>query len=329
MNSIINQTYKELEIILVNDGSTDNSLDIINKYKDKDSRIRIFSNPNSGVSYTRNFGISVSTGEYISFVDADDVLNLNLYSTFCDILNSHMDADLIQCKYKIFSSDEELKEVLSDVKDLQVVEKDEKAIYENQLYIMDLKNNKKDMISISVWAKLYRASIIKENNMKFKETLHMFEDGIFTIEYLNFVKKAYMINSEFYFYRVVSNSSLTRKVDANKLAQNLFCVEYLKEFFKNKNIDYLNENAFIEFSFGSIMSYFKAYLFHKDCKLDEKERKRLFYEVYKNSDFINAVKKIDRKGLAKKYKTISLLVKLKSYYLVKLYYYNYYKNLNK
>ena len=79
LNSIINQTFDNIEIICINDGSTDNSLSIINEYAKIDSRIKVYTIENKGVSAARNYGILVATGEYIGFVDSDDYIDLNYY----------------------------------------------------------------------------------------------------------------------------------------------------------------------------------------------------------------------------------------------------------
>ena len=72
LNSVVKQTYKNIEIIIVNDGSLDSSIDICNKYANKDSRIKVFTKPNGGLSDARNFGIKKSMGEFITFIDSDD-----------------------------------------------------------------------------------------------------------------------------------------------------------------------------------------------------------------------------------------------------------------
>ncbi len=98
LDSIVNQTFKDIEIILINDGSTDNSLNICKEYAKKDHRIRLINKPNGGLSSARNVGIDLSTGEYLGFVDSDDWIALNMYEklyNLCKIFN----ADISQCKY--------------------------------------------------------------------------------------------------------------------------------------------------------------------------------------------------------------------------------------
>lgn len=75
INSIVNQTYKDIEIILIDDGSSDRSIDIINNYVNKDNRIKVYTQKNAGPSSARNYGLDVSTGDYVMFVDADDYID--------------------------------------------------------------------------------------------------------------------------------------------------------------------------------------------------------------------------------------------------------------
>ena len=96
IQSVLNQTYKDYELILVDDGSTDHSLEICEKYQSKDKRIRVISQENKGISGARNAGIDIATGEYITFMDSDDVIQSKMY----EIMLNHMVSDgldLIMC----------------------------------------------------------------------------------------------------------------------------------------------------------------------------------------------------------------------------------------
>lgn len=99
--SVINQSFPYFEVIVVNDGSTDNSLKIVQEFKDK--RIRVFSIQNGGVSRARNFGISKSKFEYISFLDADDLWEINYLETIKDLINNYPEADVFATNYKVLS----------------------------------------------------------------------------------------------------------------------------------------------------------------------------------------------------------------------------------
>ena len=100
LNSIASQTYRNLEIILVNDGSTDDSLKICNNYAFLDSRIRVIDIPNAGVSNARNVGLKAATGEYIEFADADDVLNPKMVETLVDKMDTYQ-SDLVICGFEM------------------------------------------------------------------------------------------------------------------------------------------------------------------------------------------------------------------------------------
>ena len=86
INSLLDQTYSDLQIILINDGSTDNSLTIMREFENIDSRIWVIDRKHEGVSATRNAGIAIATGEYVSFIDSDDWIELNTYQSLLDIL---------------------------------------------------------------------------------------------------------------------------------------------------------------------------------------------------------------------------------------------------
>ena len=96
INSVINQTYKNIEILLINDGSTDSSIEICNRYKLRDKRIKVINTDNRGVAEARNIGIELAKGDFIGFVDSDDYIELNMFEKLFDLVNKN------QCDMWIF-----------------------------------------------------------------------------------------------------------------------------------------------------------------------------------------------------------------------------------
>ena len=105
LNSIINQTYKDIEMVIVNDGSTDNSLDIIEKFKNKDNRIKLINQINKGVSVARNIGLLNSTGNYIFFVDPDDYIEIDCINKLVEKINIDRSEMVIFNYIKVFDND--------------------------------------------------------------------------------------------------------------------------------------------------------------------------------------------------------------------------------
>ena len=104
LDSIINQTYKNLDIILINDGSTDNSLKICKQYKDQDQRIMLINQKNHGVSYTKNKALKLATGDYIGFVDSDDVIDKDMFKNLHKLIEKTK-SEIACCKYLRFTDD--------------------------------------------------------------------------------------------------------------------------------------------------------------------------------------------------------------------------------
>ena len=124
IDSVLNQTYSNLEIILVDDGSPDNCGAICDEYAKKDSRIKVIHKENGGLSDARNKGLEIAAGEYIAFVDSDDYLNKKMYETLFDLSHEH-NADVVFCELQRFSEDEVVNENCSDnyeIKELTKVE---------------------------------------------------------------------------------------------------------------------------------------------------------------------------------------------------------------
>lgn len=195
INSIIKQTYENIEIILVNDGSTDNSLGICEEYSKLDDRIVVLDKENGGVSSARNYGIDVSTGDYIGFVDSDDYISLDMYESLVNAV-IEFDADIVECGYYLIDSDKNLKAEFPMKSEIV------KGNY-NCSYKYLSKNNTTNY-NVN---KLYKNSIFKKlryKNYKFSEDYY-----VNSIAFYNCSKKI-TINGCYYYY-CKNENSVTKK----------------------------------------------------------------------------------------------------------------------
>lgn len=196
LDSVVNQTLKDIEIICINDGSTDNSLDILEEYAAKDSRIKIFSQENRGLSATRNFGIEISTGEFISFFDADDRIDLNFLEELYKNAKLY-DADIAAAS--ILRIKGKKKKYLLKIPKVSIQEDTAKKYKALNLPHWSF-----------VWNKIYNAEVLKELNIKFSEG-KLYEDIVFTIEVLYRTKKLVTVpNVKYYYY--INKESITNNL---------------------------------------------------------------------------------------------------------------------
>ena len=150
LESIVNQTYKNLEIILVDDGSTDNSGKICDEYKEKDKRIIVIHKENGGLSDARNAGIDIATGNYIGFIDSDDFADVRMYEILLNNLKS-TNSDISICNLYKFSNEKEIYKT-EEIEKLTVY--DRKNFFENMYN--DL------LVSVLAWNKLYKKEIFSD-----------------------------------------------------------------------------------------------------------------------------------------------------------------------
>ncbi len=197
IDSLINQTLKECEFIFINDGSTDDSLEILNIYKEKDSRIIIINQKNLGISIARNNGIKKAQGEYIGFSDNDDFLELDMLETLYNTSKIH-DSDIVVSKYFLGRDN---KEIIKGTRFKSQTLYEDKFIKKN--IIPDLLENEE---MFAVWNKLYNRVFINKNNIIFPPNRVIEEDAMFNIAAFNVCKKAIFIDYAGYHFREMSTS---------------------------------------------------------------------------------------------------------------------------
>lgn len=245
INSLINQTYSNIEIILVDDGSTDSSGKICDTYLNKEKRIKVIHKKNEGLGLTRNVGIDNANGKYLVFVDSDDFVHEELIENLYITLKEN-NADTCYCGFFEYYSDDKILE--------------KKAFYDNKLFqnkeiidkiflemIATLPNGKIDSrVSMSVWHGMYSKKIISDNKIYFpSEREYISEDIIFHMEYLQKARKVFFISKSLYYYRQNNISSLTHKYNKD-------------EFYKHKKV--------IDKVYNNLLTFLKKDTF--ECRCD-------------------------------------------------------------
>ena len=211
LDSLVNQTKKELEFILINDGSTDDSESIIKSYND--SRIKYFKRSNHGIGKTRNFGISKSTGKYIMFLDSDDYLEENA----CEILYKKIEKeklDVVVCDFYRVVNDSKIIEKIASFKNTS------------------LKDNPNLLLNVNLapWNKIYRSDLIKNNNIKFIEDLK-YEDAPFVALSLLKSKKIGKVDKPLIYYTIHEKSETT--VRDERIFDIIKIVDIIRSYFKD------------------------------------------------------------------------------------------------
>ncbi len=206
VDSVIEQDYKNWELILVNDGSTDLSKEICTEYEKRDSRIKAYHNENHGVSYTRNFGLDISKGEYVCFIDADDKILPGYLSHLINKITKNQ-ADIVYCGYqllydnKIVKKAPRIKDGVYRFEDIAC-----RAIDDGTL---------SGILFGSACASLYRSSLIKEKKVYFDSSVRINEDGLFNLELLPSANAIAITEYTGYIYR--QWKSVNRKRIQNKI----------------------------------------------------------------------------------------------------------------
>lgn len=175
IDSILNQTFCDWELLLVDDGSTDQSGELCDEYAAKDKRIRVFHKTNGGVSSARNMGLQYAKGEWISFVDADDYLNVQSLN---DMISGSDDSDLVLSSIKICGCQEKIVKLDNNLSN---------DVHE----IGNLLTSLNDYMGLTVpFAKLLKSSIINNNQIRFDCRFSSGEDTLFMYRYLFYIKKS-------------------------------------------------------------------------------------------------------------------------------------------
>ncbi len=266
MKSLINQSYKDLEIILVDDGSTDNSPKICDFWASEDARISVLHKKNEGVSIARNTGLSMAKGEYITFVDSDDRLLENAMSQAISRMSDTV--DLVTLGHRQIGINENI--LLEEKYDALCISTED---FKKEIW------QYRGRISY-IWMKIYKSEIIKEHEIKYREDIKYCEDTLFVMDYLAKCKNICFSASVGYLYLRHPDQTITRYIE-NHFEQALFAHRQIQKFCgsSHENIGQkeaevlfsLFFNAMLNLFFGKLKFKFrikkiKEYLSEKEIK---------------------------------------------------------------
>lgn len=280
IESLVKQTYSNLEIIIVDDGSRDSTGDLCDLWEKKDNRIKVIHKRNQGLGLARNTGLQSCKGKYISFVDSDDFVEKEMYERMVEVLEKE-NADTCYCSHNVYSNDEK-----------KIVETliAEKGTYTGKEILLDILGSEpefpKDCVrQMSVWAALFSNSLIQDFNLQFlSERKYICEDLTFDVQYLPKSEKVVVIENAFYNY-CINENSLTHKYYSDRLEREKYLYKFMIEKLETIYMKKEYENRYNRLFLGRV----------RNCILQEVKDSKLSRKKIKNN-----IKKIATDKLVKK-----------------------------
>lgn len=318
LDTLVNQTLKDIEIIVVDDGSPDKSSDIYNKYAARDERVKIIKKMNAGVSEARNTGMEAATGELFMFVDSDDWLPLD----GCEILYDQYEktqADMILADAYIVTDGRVKK---NDVFCEAFTTEDKDFFKAYQKACIGYCYNPKPAIKWNIpglgspWNKLFKSSIIKEHNLRFDPYVKgIYDDNLFTLHYLMHIRSLSYVKKPVYYFRLVSGS-LTQGYKANTLEINSRIFERINDFMEETGKREYYLEAFYVYVIRRFSKSMNVYFFADNNEKTKKEAFEKLRKTINEEPYRSAIKYVDKKKLLGNHKVVVALARMKSPLLI-------------
>ena len=284
LESIRNQTYTNIEVILVNDGSTDGSIEICERFCQQDNRFKLVTQENQGLSAARNRGVKESIGEYIMFVDSDDVVKENIVEVLFFYMNS--DVDIVECQ-------------ITRCKDELVENKPTSIMFKGESTEAILKSIEFKEVKFCAFTKLYRRELVEK--VPFLEG-YIYEDVYTGMNYLKYIRKMVVVDLKGYYYRVRPNSIMTKSFNEKNL--DIFPIG-------KKLIESFNDNEYLLPYIG----YFIFYLSLSHYQRDGITKGSPYFDMYENFIRDCAFLAKQSKEVVSKYRLLRIYLMAPKYFI--------------
>lgn len=267
LQSIRKQSYPNMEILLIDDGSTDAGRAICQRYTETDRRFRLFLQDNKGVSAARNLGLEKAAGTYVLFVDSDDSLKENYVKRLWEILNAES-VDLVVCDYQQESGKTEERDISHYAA--------RPGTYGRKDYIDRISRCPGAHYFGVLWNKIYRVDLLKKKQMRFHPELSMGEDFVFNMEYISLVDRICVIEDKLYIYSCNNPDSLShrKKTVEKRIEERIRLYQAYAGLFKRENLERCWK---YKLHYYVLKAYFEE---TKILKEEEKKYKPQFYQAY-------------------------------------------------
>lgn len=270
LDSILTQTYRDIEIVVVDDGSTDETFEICKKYQNIDERIVALRKKNGGVSSARNMGIKKASGEYILFVDSDDMVPENFVEEM--INNVDNDSVMVVCGF--------VEKTIKNTKEFAYKKKIDKNKFDFLMYAYN-------SIGGFCWNKIYSRKIIMDKNIRFDEKIKNYEDMLFNMQYISYIETIKYIKSTKYIYNQRKDSAVKADNDKvfNEISKAVLAMRSVVDDDSKKALDYITLEESIRTRHSIEHKIFRKYLLDMDVPFSRRSKiflKKVFYPMYKS-----------------------------------------------
>jgi len=284
--SLIHQTHRNIEIIFVNDGSTDDSERICKNYAILDNRIKVISQKNSGPAAARNTGVRHATGSFVFFLDADDLIEPKTIEILL-VVDAQHSSDLVMSNFgKLVHDNKMVKQPVAFSPDDEPFQGPLKKLSKTDigLYVRHFLKHPSNHLVSYCWARLYKLSIIKTHGIFANESMRLFEDYVFNLEYLRYAKEVVFVNEPLYIY-VMHDSH----VSASMAIINSDSLLHDMTIFKDKTIEYFQKvgadaikSLDIKKEVGHALIHYVIIFLVRSCRQIKKHnRNKIYIEIDK------------------------------------------------